>query len=95
MAASTAAPREAPRLQPVIAQVGHAPDTDPRRDITRRPAGEDGDRDALRLVCCYTGQPSQRPPGERDDRRGARIARALGQRAVEVGHDQQPTGQRR
>ena len=35
------------------------------------------------------GEPAQRATGERHDGRGARIARALGERAVEVGDDEQ------
>ena len=35
------------------------------------------------------GQATQGAPGERHDSRGRRVARALGQRPVEVAHDEQ------
>ena len=54
-------------------------------DVGRGPPGQDRDRERSGRVGGDAGQATQRPPGERHDRRGAGVARALGQRPVEVG----------
>ena len=86
------AARERPRLEAVIAEVGQAADADPRRDIQRGPAGQDGDGEPLRVSGRHARQSSEGPARQGHDGGRARIARALGQRAVEVGHDEQRAG---
>ena len=94
-AGRAAAPRERPGLQPVVAQVADAADPDPRRDVGRGPAGQDRDGDPLGPGGGDAGEPAEGAPRERHDDRRAGVARALGERAVEVGDDEQPPGSRR
>ncbi len=86
------APRERSRLEAVIAEIGQAADAHPRRDIECGPAGQDGDGESFRMPGGHAGKPSERAAGQGHDGGRARIARALGQRAVEVGHHEKRTG---
>jgi hypothetical protein len=82
----------------MVAEVRQAADADPTRHVGGGPAREDRDRDPARRCLGGAGQATERPPGERHDGRGTRVARALGQRPVEVGDDQKAalaSGERR
>ena len=79
-------------LEAVVAEVADPADPDPRSGIGRGPAGQDRDGQPLRPCRGDAGQPAQRDPGQRNDRGRGRVARALGQRAVEVGQDEQAAG---
>ena len=77
-------------LQAVVAEIADATDPDPACDVRRRPTGQDRDREARSgRSAAIPRQPAQGAAGQRHDDGGGRIARALGQRAVEVGHDEQ------
>jgi hypothetical protein len=81
-------------LQAVVAQVDDPADPDAARDVGGGPAGEDGHGEAVGVGRREPGQPADGSTGERDDRRRTRIARALGEGAVEVGDDEQATRSR-
>ena len=92
-AGRVAAAREGAGLEAVVAEVGHAADADPGGHVRRGPAGQD-----RRRRRAPGGRPPTRASRRRarrasgHDRRGPRVARALGQGAVEVGHDEQAAG---
>src|SRR6185503_1608360 len=76
-------------LQPVVTQVGQSADTDATRYVGGRATREDRHRDPVRCCLGGPGQATQRSPGERHDLGGTGVARALGQRPVEVGDDEE------
>ena len=89
-AGRVAAARERAGLEAVVAEIDDAADADPGGDVGRGPTGQDRHRHAVGPCRRDAGQPAQRAASERDDRRRRRVARALGQRPVEVAHDEQP-----
>ena len=86
------AARVRPVLEPVVAEVADAADPDARGDVGGGPTGQDGDGDTLRPACGDPGQPAQGALGGWHDDRRARVARADGQRPVEVGDDEERPG---
>ena len=77
-------------LQTVVAEIEDAADAHPGGHVGRRPTGQDRHRHAVGPRRRDARQPAQRAASERDDRRRAGVARALGQGAVEIAHDEQP-----
>ena len=62
----------------------------PGGHVGRSPTGQDRHRHAVGPCRRDASQPAQCAASERDDRRRRGVARALGQGAVEIAHDEQP-----
>ena len=83
------APVQPRGLQAVVAEILDAPDPGPGRHVGHRAPGEDGGVQPARPRGRDAGQPAQRPTSAGIDARRRGVARAGGQRAVEVGDEQQ------